>query len=199
MITSRKELKECLRKDAVANKRNSIHRRIYADDIWKFIWLLRVNEYYSHVNGIKRLMLYPIILLRKFQFYRMSILLNYTIPLNIIGPGLSLAHPGTIVINGNCRIGNNCRIQTGVTLGSTNGNSEAPKLGNNIFLGDGCKLIGDITIADNVQIGANAVVIKDITEKSTTWGGVPARKISNNGSISNLAPAIQKEIMDGKN
>ena len=44
------------------------------------------------------------------------------------------------------------------------------------------KIIGDVTIANNVAIAANAVVVKSILEENTTWGGVPARKISDNGS-----------------
>ena len=190
MINNRKELKEYLIIDAKANKRNSIHRKIYADDIWKFIWLLRVNEYYSNITGIKKVICLPIIVLRKLQFHRSSILMNYTIPLNRIGPGLSLAHPGTIIINGNSRIGRNCRIQTGVTLGSTDGNNDAPIIGDNVFLGDGCKVIGKIRIADDVQIGANSVVVKDITEAGTTWAGVLAKKISNNSSRANLSQQL---------
>jgi serine O-acetyltransferase len=72
-----------------------------------------------------------------------------------------------------------------VNIGSTNG-SKAPKLGNNVFIGTGAKIIGDITIADNVAIGANAVVVKSITEPGTTWGGIPAKKISDHDSRSNM-------------
>ena len=45
--------------------------------------------------------------------------------------------------------------------------------------------------ADNVAIGANAVVVNSITEKCTSWGGVPAKKISNKGSSSNVIPATE--------
>ena len=113
------------------------------------------------------------------------------IPLNVVGPGLSIAHIGPIQINARSKVGENCRIQTCVTLGATNGQSAAPQLGNNVFLGDGCKIIGGVTIADDVQIGANAVVVKSILEPGTTWGGVPAKKISNNSSSSNLIKATE--------
>lgn len=196
IIENRRQLIECLKKDAIANKRKSIHRKIYADDIWKFIWLLRVNEYYSNIQGVKKLFSLPFIIIRKIQYHRKSLLLNYTIPLNRIDAGLSLAHPGTIIINGQSKIGKNCRIQTGVTIGSTNGKTEAPIIGNNVFLGDGCKIIGNIRIADDVQIGANAVVVKDICEKGTTWAGVPAKKISNNSSKWNLNKALYEECYD---
>lgn len=186
MIKSKEELIKCLSQDALVNNRKSIYPLFYGDDIWKFIYLLRLNEYYSSLTGFRRLLYLPFIALRKIQFHHRSLLMGFTIPLNVFDSGLSIAHHGTVVVNGNCRVGKNCRIQTGVTLGSTNGCADAPILGNNIFLGDGCKIIGGITIANDVAIGANAVVVKSITEPGTTWGGVPARKISNNNSHSNL-------------
>lgn len=186
MISSKEELTNCLMKDALANKRKTIHPSIYGDDIWKFIYLLRINEYYSSMTGFRKVLYSPLITLRKIQFHHRSLLMGFTIPLNVFDSGLSIAHHGTIVVNGNCRIGKNCRIQTGVTLGSTNGQAEAPVLGDNVFLGDGCKIIGNITIASDVAIGANAVVVNSIAEPGTTWGGIPAKKISNNSSRLNI-------------
>ena len=55
-------------------------------------------------------------------------------------------------------------------------------LGANSFIASGAKILGAIVIADDVAIGANAVVVKSITESGTTWAGVPARKISDNNS-----------------
>ncbi|MGN1190976.1 MAG: serine O-acetyltransferase [Candidatus Ornithospirochaeta sp.] len=154
--------------------------------------MLRKREYEINcLQGIKRLLMLPLIMVHKYRFHRLSLLLNFTIPLNAIGPGFSIAHPGTIVINPEARIGKNCRIQTGVTIGSTNGSEKAPIIGDNVFLGDGCKIIGDIRIADDVAIGANAVVVKSILESGTTWGGVPAKKISNNDSRSCLSPFVE--------
>lgn len=54
--------------------------------------------------------------------------------------------------------------------------------GNNIYFGSGCKVIGNIRIGDNVQIGANAVVIKDIPN-DTTCVRVPGRNIANESVI----------------
>lgn len=51
-------------------------------------------------------------------------------------------------------------------------------------------MIGDITVADNVAIGANAVVIKGIYDEGTTWAGVPARLISYNSSQSNISSMV---------
>ena len=119
--------------------------------------------------------------------------LGFTIPINVAEKGLSIAHRGTIVLSESCHLGENCRLQEGVNLGATNGSPKAPVLGNYVFVGTGAKLIGDISVADGVCIGANAVVVKSITEPNTTWAGVPARKISDHSSYSNLSPLLFDE------
>ncbi|MDE6213095.1 MAG: serine O-acetyltransferase [Lachnospiraceae bacterium] len=113
-----------------------------------------------------------------------------TIPINAFGPGLSIPHYGTIVVHGNARIGKNCRLQEGVTIGATNGSHEAAVIGDNCYFGSGAKVIGAVRIADDVAVGANAVVTADITERGTTWAGAPARKISDQNSHSNLCAAL---------
>jgi serine O-acetyltransferase len=97
----------------------------------------------------------------------------------------------TIVVAVNARIGANCRIHEGVTIGATNGSDGAAKIGDNVFIGSGAKIIGEIKIADNIAIAANAVVVKDILESGITVGGVPAKKISSNDSSSNLIRATE--------
>ena len=63
---------------------------------------------------------------------------------------------------------------------------DAPQIGNNVFIGSGAKIIGDIRIADDVAIGAQALVVKSVLEGGITVGGIPAKKISNHDSHSNL-------------
>lgn len=155
-------------------------------EIWRYQRLLRKLEYYTNCKPGNPLKYYY-----KMRLHNLSVRYGIFIPVNVFAPGLSIAHIGPIIINHKSKVGENCRIQTGVTLGATNGSSAAPKLGNNVFLSEGCKIIGDITIADNVQIGANAVVVKSILEPGTTWGGVPARKISDHSSESNLVKATE--------
>ena len=158
-------------------------------EIWKYQRGLRKLEYYCNCKPKSPMKYYLV-----YKMHRLSIRYGIFIPINVFGPGLSIAHIGPIHINCKSKVGNNCRIQTGVTLGATNGLSDAPKLGNNVFLGEGCKIIGNVTIADDVQIGANAVVVKSILEPGTTWGGIPAKKISENSSAFNLVKAT--EIVD---
>ena len=79
----------------------------------------------------------------------------------MFGPGLSIAHAGTIVVNSNAKIGANCRIHVCVNIGAdvTDG-SKAPIIGDNCYIGPGAKLFGSIILGNNVGIGANAVVNK---------------------------------------
>ena len=154
--------------------------KIVGDYIWKYERLLRKCEYYYNTQKKVRYTLF------KLFFNRLSLKMGFSIPLNVFDSGLSIAHYGTIVINSNARVGKNCRIQECVTIGATNGNKKAPILGDNIFIGSGARIIGDIEIGDNTAIGANAVVVKSFKDGNCTLGGVPAKIISNNTSILNI-------------
>lgn len=112
----------------------------------------------------------------------MSVRLGFSIPINIFGPGLCIAHRGTIVINKNVRIGENCRIHACTNIGSNRNDSLAPKIGNNVYIGPGAKIFGDIIIADNIAIGANSVVNKSFYEIDISIAGVPAKKINSKGT-----------------
>ncbi len=161
-------------------------------ETWRFERLMRKLEYYVNCRKNPFIRRYL-----RFRYHQLQIKYGFNIPINVFGPGLSIAHTGPILINSNSKIGKNCRVQTGVTLGATNGTNDAPVLGDNVFLGDGCKIIGNVTVANDCAIGANAVVVKSITEPGTTYGGVPAKKISSNSSAANLIKAT--EIVDKAN
>lgn len=177
MIESKSDYIAYIKQDAIASKRENIKPHLFGDYLWKWHLLLRKCEYqHNCFHGIKRYLLFPFIFTNWYRFRKLSVKLGFSISLNTFGPGFSIAHYGTIVVNENVKVGANCRCQTGVCLGSTNGMTDAPILGDNVFLGEGCKLIGGIHIADDVAIGANAVVIKDILEPGTTWGGYPSKK-----------------------
>lgn len=81
-----------------------------------------------------------------------------------IGRGMYIGHFGGIVISGSAVIGEYCNLSQGVTIGvSGNGsNRGAPTIGDRVYLAAGAKVVGKIKIGDNVKIGANAVVYKDI-------------------------------------
>ena len=103
-----------------------------------------------------------------------SIVCGAEIPLNTsLGGGLILKHGQGVVIHPQSSLGPNCLIMSGVVIG-TRGGTGVPRLGGNVNIGSGAKLLGDIVIGDNVVIGANAVVIHDVPSDSTVVG-IPAR------------------------
>lgn len=85
-----------------------------------------------------------------------------------------LPHPHNIVIGRNVRIGENCTIYHDVTIGQNL--DMFPKIGDNVIVYTGAKIIGGITIGDNAVIGANAVVIKDVPQNAIV-AGIPAKVI----------------------
>lgn len=92
-----------------------------------------------------------------------------------IGKGLVIDHGMGVVIGETAEIGDNCVIYHGVTLGGTGKEKgkRHPTIGNDIFIGAGAKLLGNITIGDHTKIGANAVVLHDC-EPYSVMVGVPA-------------------------
>ena len=189
MIRNRTELKEYILTDAIANRRSNVKPHFFGDEIWKFQLSLRYLSYYG-IRKKNPVYCVPYLFWR-LRYHNLSIKLGFLVPYTMnIGKGFSIAHYGLLTINGAATIGENCRIHEGVCIGATNGGHSAAKIGNNVFIGTGASLIGSIEIADNVAIAAGAVVTKSIKEAGTTWGGVPARKISNNDSKSNLAPGL---------
>jgi serine O-acetyltransferase len=82
-----------------------------------------------------------------------------------IGPGLDIAHSGGIVVSAHAVIGKNCNLSQGTTIGVA-GDGGAPVIGDDVYIGPGAKLIGGIRVGNNVKIGANAVVHKDLPDNA---------------------------------
>ncbi len=87
-----------------------------------------------------------------------------------IGKGLRIHHFGGIIFHPTAQLGDNCTIYHGVTIGDQGGTGAAARIGNNVLIGAGAKIIGDIVIGDNCVIGANAVVTKEMPTGSTALG-----------------------------
>lgn len=94
------------------------------------------------------------------MYSRLALRYGIDIPLGVFGAGLSIAHVGTMTVNGAARVGEMCRIHPGVTLGGDA--SGAPSIGDNVFIGPNAIVIGGVTIGDNVVIGPGALVTRDV-------------------------------------
>jgi len=127
----------------------------------------------------------PLHVMARYLLHRLERTYGISIPYNTqIGFGLYIGHFGGIVVSYEAIIGRNCNINHGVTIGATYGGRYpgVPRIGNNVYLGPGSKIIGGIVIGNNVAVGANAVVTTSVPDNAVVIG-VPGRVASFNGSF----------------
>lgn len=140
----------------------------------KYLRYLRLEEYYANTGRCYRALWY------EGRKNRLGIRLNLEICKNCFGKGLSVYHQGCVV-NPAVRAGDGCILHGANCIGNDGKNPEVPKLGHRVNVGYGAVIVGGITIADDVTIGANAVVIHSVTEPGCTVAGVPARIVRQGG------------------
>jgi serine O-acetyltransferase len=105
-------------------------------------------------------------------------------PQAIIGAGLYVGHFGQVIVNGNAVLGSNVNLSQGVTIG-VGGRGErrgTPVIGDRVYIGPGAKLFGPVTVGNDVAVGANAVVTRDVANRAVV-GGAPAKVINHQGSF----------------
>jgi serine O-acetyltransferase len=171
-IGSREDLARFRRADAQAYGLDRTGPLLLARaPIIRFVWTLRLVEYTSACwrspwgrAGSEAL---------RYLLRNQGIRLGFTIHPHVFGPGLSIAHWGTIIVSPSARVGARCRIHADVNLGER---PEAPVLGDDCYIGPGAKVYGGITIGHGCTIGANAVV-NDSFPDDVVIAGVPARVI----------------------
>jgi serine O-acetyltransferase len=106
------------------------------------------------------------------------LLYNSSIPYQCeIGKGSIFGYGGIgVVVHKRTIIGKNCMIGTNITIGGRSGFQDVPKIGDNVYIATGAKILGPIVVGNNVTIGANAVVIKDVPDNAVV-AGIPAKII----------------------
>lgn len=175
LIKTKQDLKEWLAMDAVhypsqqlgflkTLKYNLIATpRMDQKYIWAFVKTLRYSEYHMNNLGLWHTVArtYYLWKLRKLAYKT-----GFQIAPNAVGPGLQLIHFGPINVNENCRIGRNATLYWGVMMGWKSAGLPCPQIGDNAFICSGTKIIGDVHIGDNVTIGQNCVVTKDVPSNS---------------------------------
>ena len=183
MIQSKQDYEFYLKQDKIMNGwpvhqslSSRIKNIIFPNPIQKFLSLLRKAEYYTNCRK------YNVIScgIVRSKLRKQGLKLGFYIPLNTFGPGLSLPHTGTIVVNGNTKVGANCRLHVCVNIGANGGEEKVPQIGDNVYIGPGAILFGDISIADNVTIGANATVNKSCNQQHVVLAGSPASIVKEN-------------------
>ena len=165
------------------------------DHVLRFQRLLRELEHLQSlpstpINRFRRLVTYR-------AYRRLGVLLGFSIPPSVFGPGLSIAHVGTIVVNKGARVGANCRLHTCVNIGTAAGERHAaPTIGDNVYIGPGAKIFGPVRIANGCAIGANAVVNRSFDQPNRLIAGVPARDCGEVDTATMLIRAT--ELLDGE-
>ena len=136
--------------------------------LYRHYLYLRTAEYaYHRHNPLRKLYL--------LRLTRLQVKYGLSIPMDVVGKGFHIQHLGSVIINGQARIGEYCKVHPGVCIGANH--DKAPIIGDHVYIGPGAKVFGDIQIADEVQIGANAVVTKSCQQRGAHLAGVPAQVV----------------------
>jgi serine O-acetyltransferase len=165
-----------------ANKRNWFINLLRTQALWA------ITEYrYSHwVRCNVKNILLKIVFKSIGYFWHKSVEISTGIGISNaakIGKGFRILHFGCIFIADPVEIGEYCQISQGVTLGwaGRGDRKGCPIIGDRCFIGAGAKVIGKIKVGNNVAIGANSVVTKDVPDNAVV-AGIPAKIINYNGS-----------------
>lgn len=146
-----------------------------------FIYRISNSIYKSTMPNLFK----KILLMFSVFFQKMiEVLTGISIPYSAaIGERFYIGHFGGIVINSDAKIGQNCNISQGVTIGVSGISKKrgVPSIGNNVYIGANATIVGKIFVGDNVLIGANSLVNKNVQSNCTVLG-VPAIKISDKDS-----------------
>lgn len=150
--------------------------------IWAiFVYRVRRWLFYECKNKLVVKLLKPV-------FFVAKILTEITTGILIdphidIGPGLYIGHFGQIFMGGHTKVGKCFNISQGCTLGFAGRGDKLglPEIGDFVYIAPGAKVIGKIKIGNNVAIGSNAVVTKDIPDNAVAVG-IPAKVINYNSS-----------------
>ncbi len=123
-----------------------------------------------------------------------------------IGPGFFIDHGAGIVIGETARVGVDCVMFHGVTLGGTGHltGKRHPTIGNHVFMGTGATLLGPIVVGDDVNIGAETVIINRDVPSDCTVVGAPGRIVKRNGQRTDEPLEIseyhlRRRAIEGKN
>ncbi|MEZ1314578.1 serine acetyltransferase [Pseudomonas fluorescens] len=139
-------------------------------------WVMLVYRFGRWRYGVRPAPLRKVFsLLYKVLFKLVQIVTGIELPCEVeVGRNFVIDHFGGIVISGYARFGDDCRLRNGVVVGLKNVDEPiAPIMGNNVDIGAGAKVLGNIRIGNNVVIGANAVVLTDVPDDCMAVG-VPA-------------------------
>ncbi|MHB9030426.1 MAG: serine O-acetyltransferase [Candidatus Latescibacterota bacterium] len=162
-------------------KASTLLQQIIFGECYKYTFWMRTCRFSRERVWLRFLVYYPVArwLLKHYR-YKLGIAIEYYTD---IGSGFQIRSFGGIIVNASTKIGKNCTLSQCVTVGQTNRGKYKgiPTIGNNVYIGPGAKIMGSVKIGDNVAVGANCVVTKDVPDNAVVVG-VPGKVISYKGS-----------------
>lgn len=170
---------EQIKEDWIAHKRDWTKPGFRAVAVQRFgVWRMKIQP---------KLLRAPFSILYRALYRKIRNSYGIDLPYTVnLGRRVIIEHQNGIIIHGYCAIGDDCVIRQGVTMGNRylDRPLEAPKLGQRVNVGAGAKILGNLTIGDDANIGANAVVISDIPPGKTAVG-IPAKILASKNSPDN--------------
>lgn len=172
--------------------RADLHRYAGDSNLYSFLYHMIFSPGYKYTFWMRtcaylksyrffRFSIFPIawLLLSHYE-YKYGLAISYKTQ---VGSGLYIGHVGGIVVNTHAVIGKNCNLSHQVTVGVSRRGSRRgyPVIGDNVYIGPGAKVIGNVHVGNNAAIGANCVVTCDVPDSSVVVG-VPGKVISSEGS-----------------
>ncbi|MEA5500030.1 MAG: serine O-acetyltransferase [Limnoraphis robusta] len=154
-----------------------VHQRDWTRPGFRAVAVARFGQWRMTVKS--KLLRAPLTILYRSLFRHVRNVYGIELPYTVeLGRRVIIEHQGAIVVHGYSKIGDDCIIRQGVTIGNRylDRPLEAPKLGKRVNIGAGAKILGDVTIGDDVCVGANAVVLSDVPAGATVVG-IPAKII----------------------
>lgn len=177
-----KIFKTDLHKYKLYSGKSSISLILTQQGLWAIL-VYRINNSIFRAD-IPKLLKNTLLFIGIFFQKLIEIITGISIPYSAqIGDHFYIGHFGGIIINASAVIGNNCNISQGVTIGISGRGSwrGVPRIGNNVYMGANSVIIGNITVGDNAVIGANSLITESV-DPNITVVGVPAKKVSDNTS-----------------
>jgi serine O-acetyltransferase len=143
----------------------------------------RLLRYVEYTQSKRTLSFRARYVVARVRLARLAVHTGISIPPGSFGPGLSIAHVGSIVVHDRARIGSFCRIHSSTNIGVHQGG--VPRIGDRVYIAPGAVIYGAVSIGDDVMIGANSVVNSDVPS-GVTVAGAPARIIAHQGSQASM-------------